>query len=84
LTTLSRHFFYLPSKHPNGYFYHNKVDTAPAPTKVFNKGKGIDSEPSKRLEGKKCFKCHGYRDFLADYPNWRTLTIREVKKNPNY
>ena len=29
-------------------------------------------------EGKKCFKCHGYRHFQANYPNRRTLSIREV------
>jgi len=32
------------------------------------------------LEGKKCFKCHGYGHFQGDYPARRTLTIREVEK----
>jgi len=32
------------------------------------------------LEGKKCFKCHGYGHFQANYPNRKTLTIREVEE----
>ena len=40
----------------------------------------ITGEPPKRLEGTKCFKCHGYGDFQADYPNRRTLAIREVEE----
>jgi len=32
------------------------------------------------LEGKKCFKCHGYGHFPGDYRTRRTLTIREVEK----
>ena len=31
-----------------------------------------------QLEGKKCFKCHGYGHFQVNYPNRRTLSIREV------
>ena len=32
------------------------------------------------MEGKKCFKCHGYGHFQVDCPNQRTLSIREVKE----
>jgi len=32
------------------------------------------------LEGKKYFKCHDYGYFQPNYPNQRTLTIREVKE----
>ena len=37
--------------------------STPTPIKAFDKGKGIANEPPKRLEGKKCFKCHGYGHF---------------------
>jgi len=43
-------------------------------------GKGIASEPPKRLEGNKFFKCHGYGYFQVDCPSWRTLTIREMEE----
>ena len=35
---------------------------------------------SKRLKGKKCFKWYGYGHFQEDYPNRRTLSIREVEE----
>jgi len=47
---------------------------------VNNKGKGIAHEPPKRLEGKKCSKCHGFGYFQADCPNRKALTIREVEE----
>ena len=42
---------------------------------ALEKGKGIDSEPSKRLEGKKCFECYGDGHYQTDFPNRKTLTI---------
>jgi len=41
---------------------------------------GISSEPPKRLEGKKCFKCHCYSHFQADFPSAKNLTISEVEE----
>jgi len=32
------------------------------------------------LDGKRCFKCHGYGHFQGGCPNWRNLTIREVEE----
>ena len=77
--------FPAPSPHrpqctPKGFSSHNKVDLTPTPIEAFDKDKGIASEPPKRLEGKKCFKCHGYRHFQANCPNRRTLFIREVEE----
>jgi len=63
---------------PNGYFARNKAIITLTPVKALDKGKGIASEPRKRLEGKKCLKCRGYGHFQADSPSYRTLTIREV------
>jgi len=48
--------------------------------KALDKGKGIASEPLKRLKEKKCFKCHYCGHLQADCPNRRTLTIREVEE----
>jgi len=52
-----------PQSTPKDYSSTNKVDTTPMPIKTLDKGKGIVSEPPKRLEGKKCFKCHDYGYF---------------------
>jgi len=57
------------SSTPKGYSAPNKAITTSTPLKTLDKGKGIATEPPKRLEGKKCFKCHGYGHFQADYPN---------------
>ena len=68
-----------PSSTPKGYFTPNKAITNLTPVKTLDKGKGIASEPPKRLEGQKCFKCHGYRHFPVDCPHQKTLTVREVE-----
>jgi len=39
--------------------------------KVLTKG-------SSKLDGKKCFKCQGYGHFVADCPNRRVLTLKEM------
>jgi len=46
----------------------------------FEKGKKIASESPKKLEDKKCFKCHGFRHFRADCSNKMVLTLRKVKE----
>ena len=61
--TLSPH---RPQSTPKDLSCHNKVDHTLTPIKAFAKGKGIASEPSKMLEGKKCCKCHGYGHFQVD------------------
>jgi len=48
-----------PQRTPKSFSSHNKIDTTPSLVKALDKGKGIASEPPNRLEGKKCFKCHG-------------------------
>ena len=65
---------------PKGYSAPNKTTTISPAIKALDKDKGISSEPPKRLEGKKYFKCHGYRHPQADCPNRKTLTIREVEE----
>jgi len=70
----------LPQSNPKGFSFHNKVDTTPTPIEALDKGKGIASEQSKKLEEKKSLNCHGYGNFQADFSNWRTLIIREVKE----
>jgi len=55
-TTSSIH----PQSNPKGFFFYNKVNTIPTPIKVPDKGIGIASEPPKRLEGKRWFKCLGH------------------------
>ena len=57
-----------------------KVETPPSQVKALDKGKGIASEPPKRFEGKKYFKCHGFGHFQADCPNRKALTIKEVEE----
>jgi len=69
-----------PQSIPKGLSSHNKVDPTLNLIKSFKKGKGIASETSKRLEEKKCFKCHACWHFQADFPNWRTLSTREVEE----
>ena len=34
----------------------------------------------KSLTGKEWFKYHGYGHFQVDYPNWRTLTAKDVEE----
>jgi len=65
---------------PKGYSSHNKVDTILTPIKAFDKGKRIASEPSKRLEGKKCFTCHGYEHIRVDCPIGELLPLEKWKK----
>jgi len=50
------------------------------PSRLKNNSEGIASAPPKRLEGKKCFKCHYCGNSQADYPNWRTLIIGELEE----
>ena len=52
-----------PQGTPKSFSFLNKVDTIPTPIKTLDKDKGIASEPSKRLEGKKFFKFHDYGYF---------------------
>jgi len=77
--------FVTPSPHrpqstPKSFPFYIKGETTPTPFKAIDKGKGIASEPPRRLEGKKCFKCHDYGHFQMNYPNRRTLSIREVEE----
>jgi len=77
--------FAMPSAHwpqstLRSFPSYNKGETTPTPIKTIDKGKGITRESPERLEGKKCFKCHGYGHFQADCPNCRTLSIREVEE----
>jgi len=60
---------YRPESTPKVFSCHNKIDHTPTPINEFDKDRGIFSEPSKRLDGKKCFTCHGYGHFQAYYPN---------------
>ena len=69
-----------PQSTPRCLPSYNKGDIIPPPIKAVDKGKGISSVPPKRLEEKKCFKCHGHGHFQADCPNQRTLSIREVEE----
>jgi len=64
---------YRPQSTPKS-FPSYKGDTTPTPIKALDKGKGIAIEPYK------CFKCHGYGHFQADYPSQRTLSIIEVEQ----
>ena len=63
-----------------GFSSYNKVGTTPAPIKTLNRGYEIASKPPKKLESKKCFKCHVYGHFQEDCLNWKTLTIGEVEE----
>jgi len=60
------------------------VPTKPEPT-TRNVGgqdprKAITKGFPKQLDGKKCFKCQGYGHFIADYPNRRVLTLKEMEE----
>jgi len=59
---------------------HIEVKTPPPQVKAPNESNGTASEPPKRLEGKKCFKCYGFGNFQTDCPNKKALTIKEVEK----
>ena len=48
--------------------------------KALDKVKGITSEPSTKLEEKKCLKCHGFRYFQDDFPNAKAFNISEVEE----
>jgi len=65
---------------PKGYSTPNKPITTLTSVKTLDKSKGIATEPLKRLEGKTCFKCHGYGHLQVDCPNRRTLTIRDLEE----
>ena len=42
--------------------------------------KAISKELPKQLDGKKCFKCQGYGHFIANCPNRRVLTLKEMEE----
>jgi len=46
-----------------GPFTYNGFETPTPQVKALDKVKGIASGPLKRLEGEKCFKYHGFRNF---------------------
>ena len=59
---------------------HVKSESPPPQVKALNKGKGIAREPCKRLEGKKCFKCHSFGHFQADCPTRKAFTIKVAEE----
>jgi len=62
-----------------GTFTHNDIETPCPKVMAIDKGKGIASEPPKRLEGMKCFKCPNFGNFQDDCAN-RTLSLGKWKK----
>jgi len=70
-----------PQSTPKSFLFYNKGDTTSTPIKAIDKGKRIASEPPKRLEGKKHFKCHGYGHFQADCPNQRASLWERWKRS---
>jgi len=60
------------------------VPTKPEPTPrdvgVQDPRKAISKGFPKQLDGEKCFKCQGYGHFVADCPNRRVLTLKEMKE----
>jgi len=43
-----------------------------------DKGNAFVKEFLKQLDNKRCFKCQGHDHFLADFPNKRALTLKEI------
>ena len=52
-----------------------KVEDSPK-----EKPKFVRQEDNRSLQGKKCFKCHGYGHFQANCPNKRVMTLKEIEE----
>ena len=62
-----------------GRLTYNDIENQRPQAKPLSKEKGISCEPPNRLEGKKCFQCHGFGHFRVNCPNNQFLKINKNK-----